>query len=260
MITEAMVSEGIRNGSIRFVKDPNSEHGTVCQIGDNWFYFGGETAEEMQPEEYLKAVPIEDAASEVFGMLDDFAWARDEFGDEYAYYEAYLREYAEQSPKMKVERAIEILDPEHRELYDSIEPVNEACRMGMEALKKQIPKALDYEADGYDGTSGELVYDTAVCPSCFRRFELDFDEEAKFCPGCGQALDWSSKPRAKKIAGYVIGMPDTCTLNGNVYVLDDDGNEKMFSTEAKALGFLIAHGYTQRDIASDAVFIEEVKE
>ena len=36
MITEAMVSEGIRNGSIRFVKDPNSEHGTVCQIGDNW--------------------------------------------------------------------------------------------------------------------------------------------------------------------------------------------------------------------------------
>jgi len=91
-------------------------------------------------------------------------------------------------------------------------------------------------------------------------FEVDFDEEAKFCPGCGQALDWSSKPRAKKIAGYVIGMPDTCTLNGNVYVLDDDGNEKMFSTEAKALGFLIAHGYTQRDIASGAVFIEEVKE
>lgn len=136
MITEAMVSEGIRNGSIRFVKDPNSEHGTVCQIGDNWFCFGGETAEEMQPEEYLKAVPIEDVASEVFGVLDDFAWARDEFGDEYAYYEAYLRECAEQSPKMKVERAIEILDPEHRELYDSIEPVNEACRMGMEALKK----------------------------------------------------------------------------------------------------------------------------
>ena len=37
---------------------------------------------------------------------------------------------------MKIERAIEILDPEHREWYESIEPVNEACRMGMEALKK----------------------------------------------------------------------------------------------------------------------------
>ena len=35
---------------------------------------------------------------------------------------------------MTIDRAIEILDPEHREVYDSIEPVNEACRMGMEAL------------------------------------------------------------------------------------------------------------------------------
>ena len=37
---------------------------------------------------------------------------------------------------MTIERAIEILDPEHREHYDSIEPVNEACRMGMNALKE----------------------------------------------------------------------------------------------------------------------------
>ncbi|MCD8087260.1 MAG: DUF551 domain-containing protein [Oscillospiraceae bacterium] len=36
---------------------------------------------------------------------------------------------------MTIDRAIEILDPEHREWYDSIETVNEACRMGMEALK-----------------------------------------------------------------------------------------------------------------------------
>lgn len=37
---------------------------------------------------------------------------------------------------MKTERAIEILNPEHREHYDSIETVNEACRMGMEALER----------------------------------------------------------------------------------------------------------------------------
>ena len=36
---------------------------------------------------------------------------------------------------MKIERAIEILDPEHREQYESLKPVNEACRMGMEALR-----------------------------------------------------------------------------------------------------------------------------
>ena len=37
---------------------------------------------------------------------------------------------------MTDERAIEILDPEHREHYESIEPVNEACRIGMEAIRK----------------------------------------------------------------------------------------------------------------------------
>lgn len=37
---------------------------------------------------------------------------------------------------MTIDRAIEILDPEHREHYESIDPVNEACRMGMEALER----------------------------------------------------------------------------------------------------------------------------
>ena len=39
---------------------------------------------------------------------------------------------------MEIERAIEILDPNHREQYDGIEEVNEACRMGMDALKKEL--------------------------------------------------------------------------------------------------------------------------
>lgn len=37
---------------------------------------------------------------------------------------------------MTDERAIEILNPEHREHYDSIETVNEACRMGMNAIRR----------------------------------------------------------------------------------------------------------------------------
>lgn len=41
---------------------------------------------------------------------------------------------------MTIERAIEILDPEHREHYESIDIVKEACRMGMEALKEQVTK------------------------------------------------------------------------------------------------------------------------
>lgn len=37
---------------------------------------------------------------------------------------------------MKIDRAIEILNPEHRENYDGMDEVNEACRMGMEALER----------------------------------------------------------------------------------------------------------------------------
>lgn len=40
---------------------------------------------------------------------------------------------------MNVERAREILDPEHRENYDGMEAVNEACRMGRDALGKLVP-------------------------------------------------------------------------------------------------------------------------
>lgn len=37
---------------------------------------------------------------------------------------------------MTIDRAIEILNPEHRENYDGMAEVNEACRMGMEALER----------------------------------------------------------------------------------------------------------------------------
>ena len=37
---------------------------------------------------------------------------------------------------MTIDRAIEILDPEPWENYDGLDEVNEACRMGMEALER----------------------------------------------------------------------------------------------------------------------------
>lgn len=45
---------------------------------------------------------------------------------------------------MTIDRAIEILDPEHRECYDGLEEVNEACRMGMEALER-CQKCIFYD-------------------------------------------------------------------------------------------------------------------
>lgn len=88
--------------------------------------------------------------------------------------------------KMKIERAMEILDPEHRENYDSIDIVNEACRIGIEALKKQMPLKL------IPPTEGEC--EISMCPNCrepiwsgdFRKY---FGAEYNYCPRCGQALE-----------------------------------------------------------------------
>lgn len=53
---------------------------------------------------------------------------------------------------MTIDRAIEILNPTHREHYDGMDEVNEACRMGMEALKqtKWIPCSERLPEDGQD--------------------------------------------------------------------------------------------------------------
>lgn len=85
---------------------------------------------------------------------------------------------------MTIERAIEILNLEHREHYDSIETINEACRMGMEALEKQIPKKPIKDK-----------YHRYCCPFCeyivFINNPALIDEFVPYCENCGQALDWT---------------------------------------------------------------------
>lgn len=89
MITKELIKSGIKEHLITFVVDPNMESGTVCRIGDSWFYFGGQTAEEMNPDDYLKNVPMDDIIREIYEVLDDFD-KDEELRDEYAYYEAVL--------------------------------------------------------------------------------------------------------------------------------------------------------------------------
>ncbi len=89
MITKNLIRDGIRAKLVQFVVDPNLESGTVCQIGDSWFYFGGLTAEELSPDEYVAEVPEDDIVNEIFEVLDDFRKDK-ELKDEYDYYEAIL--------------------------------------------------------------------------------------------------------------------------------------------------------------------------
>lgn len=91
MITQKMIAEGYHSGIVKLVDSPNGD-GTVCQIGDNWFYFGGEAAEGVSPEEYKKNVPEDGIIDEIYFTLKDFNESGEEYADEYAYYEAYLNE------------------------------------------------------------------------------------------------------------------------------------------------------------------------
>lgn len=94
---------------------------------------------------------------------------------------------------MKIERAIQILDPNHREYYESIDPVNEACRMGMEALQEKLYrsggcdwcKSLEKKPD--DFTLGDLRADRYV-RNTFIGDGFTYFLTAMFCPICGRDL------------------------------------------------------------------------
>ena len=59
----------------------------------------------------------------------------------------------------------------------------EECR---KAVEKQKSKSPTLEGDGYD-EDGEMIYDTWICPSCGKDYEIDYDDY-EFCPNCGQRI------------------------------------------------------------------------
>lgn len=92
---------------------------------------------------------------------------------------------------MTVERAIEILNPEHREHYNSIDPVIEACRMGMEALLERMNREKGCE---YCKNGAEFGYfDIRKEYGWYELYGYNiFGEESSatidFCPYCGRLL------------------------------------------------------------------------
>ncbi len=68
--------------------------------------------------------------------------------------------------------------------YRAIGTVEE-CR---EAGERRIPKIPDIWGDGYDN-EGNMIYDMYDCPNCGKSYEMEY-EEYKYCPSCGQAIDW----------------------------------------------------------------------
>lgn len=88
------------------------------------------------------------------------------------------------------------MDPDRKDVwkaYDGkdVQRCNEACRVAVKALEKQMPNKPKYEGDGYDENS-ELIYDTWLCPNCEHEYEVNYDDY-DYCPNCGQAIDWTDE-------------------------------------------------------------------
>ncbi len=91
MITKQMIADGLAKHLVQLVTDPNEGAGTVCQIGEWWFYFDTDEAPNLEPDAYVSNVSIADIVDKIFDTLQDFK-TDDTFKDEYDYYEAVLSE------------------------------------------------------------------------------------------------------------------------------------------------------------------------
>ena len=93
--TANLITLGIRQNLVRFAADPYADTGTICRIGDDWFYFGGKTAAKTAPETYLKTVGIDKAVQQITEALIDLAHDNPK---EYRYYIHYLENHLHLSP------------------------------------------------------------------------------------------------------------------------------------------------------------------
>ena len=97
MITLEDVKRGYERGVVRFVDGAKFYgDGIVCRIGydgwvSNWFYFGGEDAEDYtDPDKFINDVGLDNALEWVTDALNDCIKEIDE--DEYAFYKSVLAE------------------------------------------------------------------------------------------------------------------------------------------------------------------------
>lgn len=102
MITKNMVRVGIKENLIRFVSNPDSVTGTVCEIGDEWFYFGNAETEKKTPTEYLAGTTSDEIVVDVFQTLNDMR-EQEALSDDYAYYESVIRDGLHKRPPTQKE-------------------------------------------------------------------------------------------------------------------------------------------------------------
>ena len=171
MITKELINEGFLNGRIKITKSPFND-GIVCQIGEYWFYFGGESASEYtNPDEYVYDMSHDEIVNDIFETLEDFRLDRiaGEFVDEYNYYEAYLREgKAEMKDRNELKNKNEVKKTDISEGFEMI--IDKVCP----ACATTCPNLyLDYE-ELHVGTETLRHYycdNRDICVWCYDQFK-----------------------------------------------------------------------------------------
>lgn len=90
---------------------------------------------------------------------------------------------------MKIQEAIEILKHEH-DYAQLLSYVNEALKMAISALEKQIPKKPILAEEQHIRYLMDYI-----CPLCGKHFSGT--GIASYCYHCGQALIWDDHPTEK---------------------------------------------------------------
>lgn len=131
MITRETIKRGFDVGAVRLAVID----GIVCFIGDNWFYFGGETAENYSDvESYIKDVDFDEIVDSIVRTLYELST---EFEDEFAYYDAYLSE---------MEQKISDLTKSLVNHFNAIMHVRENTKYSLSNIKFKLAEGMAYRS------------------------------------------------------------------------------------------------------------------
>lgn len=145
MITREMVEQAYEEDIIKLIDSPNDD-GTVCEIGDHWFYFDMIHGEDFFSVSYKENFTTGYILDRIYDALESMRLCPDDYSSEYAYYESYILVW---------------LDPKHKKLTQ------------MRFVAKKISEILDWTSKAKceyivmnDDYLSTLALPQLACDSC----------------------------------------------------------------------------------------------
>lgn len=110
-----MLKQAYEEGIVKLIDSPNDD-GTVCEIGEHWFYFDMIHGEDFFSVNYKENFTTNYILDRIYDVLESMRFFPDDYGTEYAYYESYMLEHLKASNKKQTQMRLaakkmsEILD------------------------------------------------------------------------------------------------------------------------------------------------------